>query len=198
MASPPRPSSSWSRCAALLQAASLGALLLAGCSRFSDRASSAECQKACDRVSLLETERLKGGLGVQLHELDEHLEAAEDDLKAALKQLDSEEAAGPYKLDQKVLAGLSKARRDSIVLAHKLREEALVVQRKQARVNAHRVYEEAKSLYETTKADNEKTVAKAVADSVGRCTPACLAGPLARALCLQRAQALEDLALCNR
>ncbi len=183
--------------AAVVLSALVLAAPLAGCSRFGPRGNEEECKKACAKVAQHETNQLRNGQFVTVHEADEHLEQAEDAYRDNMKALDQEEAAGALQPDTAMLAKLSPARRQSVLVAHKLREEEIAAQRKLAR---ERVKASLKAVEEQTadiKSKSKARVEAATTESLARCSPLCLAGSLAQAQCLQRTQAIEDVAHCK-
>lgn len=168
------------------------------CSRFGPKASEADCAKACEKVSLHETAKLKADEFPNVHEHEERVEAAEDFLKARLEQFAAEAKAGIPPPDPKQLAALPPARRASVLEAHKERVRDAETARKAAVVRSHGDLKEVEDETKKVKKDSAEKIAKAVSDSVAKCLPACRGGSVAHAQCLQRTQSLEDLALCAR
>lgn len=180
-----------------IRVASVVLILLAGCTK-REQASQDACQAGCRKATDLKLARARNEANVTVHELDEQVDLQEDNSAEHIKRLKQELAQGDPPWNAEAVARLPPDRRREALERHKQAMRQLKLQREFALRDAEQQVGKAKERYEKAKAKAEADDKTAVADAMATCLPACLKRDAAFAQCLQRTQAVEDIAICEQ
>lgn len=161
-------------------------------------ASPDECKKACEHVANLQLAPAKAKIQAGLHELDEKVEATEDVTKVTLDRLKLELAAGGPPWNEAAVRKMPPAARRAATEQHRWEEQQLKQQREQAVKAAQEAVVQVKQEFAKAKQEADEQQKKLLAEALAACTEPCLKGALTRAQCLQRTQAVQDFAICDK
>ena len=179
----------------LLSTAAL-CLLFLGCAK-RETADSAACHTACERVAELRVTVGKAKRASIVHELDEGVDAMEEQSSREIAALKAQLATGGPPWNPKAFEKQPAAARRELAERHEWEVRQLKLQRELSMKNAEKALAEAKQRYEEAKLKAEQEDRKATAEAVSSCFDSCVKQPPRVAQCLQRIQAVEDIDLCG-
>jgi hypothetical protein len=171
-------------------------LCLAACGS-RDKASAADCDKACARVADLQLASKRSQAKAALHEIDEEVDRQEEESARNTALLKQQLAEGGPPFNPKAFSKLPARTQRDLAERHKWEEQQLKLQRELALKASGESVATAKKKYEDAKARTEADDQKATAAAVKSCGDSCVQRPAKFAQCLQRTQAVEDLDICE-
>ena len=180
-----------------LTAAALLLLMVACTKHPASPANSAECEAACKHVADLKVAKQIAQARGAVHELDEAVDATEASSKTAIAQLKTELAAGGPPWNPQAFEKLPAATRRDLAERHRWAADQLKQQRELAIRQTNDALTDAKKAYEDGKLKADAEAKKATAEAFKTCSDSCVKGTQPFAQCLQRTQALEDIASCE-
>jgi hypothetical protein len=157
------------------------------------------CQKACDHVARLRLARQINETTTKVHEADEKVDEVEEFAEKSTADLRQQMAAsstlaGP---GPKALEKLSPADRRQVLARLAWEENQLKFQRELGLKRNKDTVAEAKKQYEEIKRRSEEDEKNAIDAEIKKCLDPCVQRAATLAACLQRTQAVEDVAVCE-
>jgi hypothetical protein len=156
------------------------------------KATAAECQTGCQRATELRLASQKEQMASKLHEADEQVDATEEESakQAALVKQQMAEGGPPW--NPKAFAKQPAKVQRELAARHQWDARQLKLQQELALQRIQDAIAESKKHYQDIKAQAEAD------EKMKSCADACLGRPAKFAQCLGRAQAIEDLAACEK
>lgn len=179
----------------------LGSSLLVlsiGCSGSGAKASAAECSSGCERVAELRLAPQKAQMATKVHEADEQVDSTEEESARQTALLKQQLVEGGPPWNPKAFAKQPAKTRRELEARHEWEARQLKLQRELALQRIEGGIAEAKKHYQEVKTQGEADEQKATGEAMKACIDPCLRRPANFARCLQRAQAVEDLEICEK
>lgn len=167
-----------------------------GCSR---QAAEGDCRKGCDHAAPMRVAAARKAAQMTLHEMEEMAEAAEKTAKTDLARLRIELAAGSAPFDEQPFRA-RKATPADIKMArdrHEWEAQQLRTQREAGIKAAEETIVSEPKRNAEAKQKAEADLAKTTAEAHATCVERCVKRPRQHVECLLRAQAVEDVDLCE-